>query len=130
MLEPGSYAYSCDLPGHRAAGMEGQLTVTGTGPEAAAVGGGVADIVAQDLAFEPLEVTVPAGAVKVNLKNEGELLHNVLVDGVSDFAKIEAPGGAAASGTVDLEPGRYTFFCDQPGHRAAGMEGTMIVGSS
>jgi plastocyanin len=127
-LEPGTYVYYCDLPGHRAAGMEGKLTVTQGGAGAAA-GGGVADIVAQDLAFVPSEVTVPAGAVRINLKNEGELLHNVLFDGVADFAKVEAAGGSTASGTADLKPGTYVYFCDQPGHRAAGMEGTIIVGS-
>ena len=29
--------------------------------------------------------------------------------------------------TVKLKPGTYTFFCQAPGHRAAGMYGTMTV---
>lgn len=95
---------------------------------AIASGGDEASIVAQDIAFAPGEVTVPAGTVKVNLANEGMIIHTLLIDGVAGFAKLEtATKGDTDTGTVDLEPGTYTFYCDQPGHRAAGMEGTLIV---
>jgi plastocyanin len=51
---------------------------------------------------------------------------------------VEAPeqGTLGCTGTfrgdrgklrLRLEPGRFTFYCSVPGHRAAGMQGTLVV---
>jgi len=29
--------------------------------------------------------------------------------------------------TLDLKAGTYTFYCSVPGHRQAGMHGTLVV---
>ncbi|MGH8976088.1 MAG: plastocyanin/azurin family copper-binding protein, partial [Acidimicrobiia bacterium] len=138
-LKPGTYVFYCDERGHRGAGMEGKLTVTEGGGEkasTAAAGGGKADVVAKDpFMYEPKELTVPAGNVTVNLKNEGAIVHTIAFEGVPDFEKLvasgtkrQAPGkGPTASETVKLKPGTYVFYCDERGHRGAGMEGKLTV---
>lgn len=126
-LEPGAYKYFCDVAGHRSAGMEGSLTVTEGG--GAAAGGGGAQVVAKDLFFEPKELSVPSGPVEITYRNEGQILHTLLVQEVPKFKKLEVPStGDTDSGTLEVGPGTYTFYCDQPGHRAAGMEAKLKVG--
>ena len=82
-----------------------------------------------DIAFTQTELTVPAGApVTVNLVNNGAAAHNFTIEelGVSsgDYA-------AGQTGTVEFtapaEPGKYEYVCTIPGHREAGMVGTLIV---
>lgn len=128
-LEPGTFTYFCDIPGHRQGGMEGSLTVA----EGAAGGGGgeaAADVVAKPgLSFEPVEFAVPAGPVKVTLRNEDTQLHTLSVEGQPKFKKLETTGkGESKSGTLEVGPGSYVLFCDVPGHRAAGMQATLKVG--
>jgi len=56
------------------------------------------------------------------------------VDGYHTFAiegyghAVGASAGTTHTGGLTLKrPGRYTFYCEEPGHRAAGMEGTITV---
>ncbi|HLF40516.1 MAG TPA: cupredoxin domain-containing protein [Acidimicrobiia bacterium] len=133
---PGTYVFYCDEAGHRGAGMEGKLTVTGGSAggakpsgEAKKPGGGAStDVVGKEFLFEPKEVSVPAGPVTINLKNEGKVVHTLAFDGIPEFATLKAEKGGTATGTLNIGPGTYTFFCNEAGHRGAGMEGTLKVG--
>ena len=84
-------------------------------------------IKAGDLFMDPKEATVPPGAVTIHYVNEGAQLHTLLIDGIAGLRLEVAARGDTDSGNVNLEPGRYAFFCDVPGHREVGMEGTLVV---
>ncbi len=75
--------------------------------------------------FEPAEATVEAGEVTITLTNEDEQRHTFVID--DPQISLDANAGESDTGTVDLEAGTYTFYCDVPGHREAGMEGTLEV---
>jgi plastocyanin len=90
-------------------------------------GGGPATWVATDLAYPEAPQEVAAGEVEVELDNQGAIEHNVVIEELGDEMILEAPGGSTDSGTVRLEPGTYTYYCNVAGHRAAGMEGTLTV---
>jgi plastocyanin len=95
---------------------------------AAAPAGSGLEVVAKDIAFEPAEIKVGASPTKITLRNKGAILHTLVIEGAPGFGKLEAAKGASDTGTLDLAPGTYTAYCDQPGHRAAGMETKLTVG--
>lgn len=83
-------------------------------------------VVAGDMFFEPAELSIGAGSIAIELVNDGAIVHNLVIEQTGTKV-VEAQGGASNTGTVTLEPGTYTFYCDIPGHRQAGMEGTLEV---
>lgn len=84
-------------------------------------------IEARDLAFEPRELEASSGAVlPITLHNAGSIAHNVTIDEL-DFQLGAAPGQTTTAALADVAAGTYTFYCSIPGHRQAGMEGTLTV---
>jgi uncharacterized cupredoxin-like copper-binding protein len=85
------------------------------------------DIKGGNFFFDPKDPEVPAGIVAIKMESEGGLHTLVFDDGkVPDF-KLEASSGNSDELKADLKPGKYTIYCDIPGHREAGMEGTITV---
>jgi plastocyanin len=107
---------------------------TETGGNGAAGGGGesVATIDAvegSNLAYEQKDVKVPAGKVTIEFNNPQALSHDVVVEDAEgkELGGTDLVADGTASATIDVKPGKYTFFCSVPGHREAGMEGTLTV---
>lgn len=82
------------------------------------------------LRYIPTDLRAKAGRVKIVFTNESLLLHNLTVASNSGKVLGATPTfmGGNRTLTIELKPGRYTFYCTVPGHRAAGMHGILIVG--
>jgi uncharacterized cupredoxin-like copper-binding protein len=105
-----------------------------TGPPQTAAGGTVqkpgppdVTIHAFDIGFREKRVTAPAGQVKIAEVNDGQIRHTLVIEHVPDLKLAVGGHGEEDEATVNLKPGTYTYYCDVPGHRQAGMEGVLVV---
>lgn len=108
-------------------------TAGGGCPDAAADAACVA-IGEFDIYFKPNLATIPAdSAVKVVLMNSGVILHNFSMTdrgnpGIKNLnIDVNIDPGATQETTINAPAGVYYFFCNQPGHEAAGMRGYVTV---
>lgn len=99
----------------------------GTSSEPVDAGDGTVQVEASDLAFSPTQVSAAAGEIEVELENTGAAEHDFVIEEAGDEVVVQAAPGETATGTIELEAGTYTFYCAVPGHREAGMEGTLEV---
>ncbi len=82
-----------------------------------------------DLAYTTTSANAKAGKVTIDFNNPQALTHDVAIETSSgkEVGGTELIASGEDSTVVDLEPGTYTFYCSVPGHREAGMEGTLTV---
>jgi plastocyanin len=102
-----------------------------------ACGGGVAQpagsikVTMTEYKFAPASIGAPAGKVVFFLVNSGTTSHNMVIrDSASKRIKASelVSAGDSFVFTVDsLAAGTYTIFCDQQGHEASGMKGTLTI---
>lgn len=104
-----------------AGGGEEEQGLAAEAPEGALV------FVAVDVDFEQAPETAEAGELTFFLANEGATLHDVTIEEEGDEVVVEAEGGQTDEGSMELTAGSYTYYCSVPGHREAGMEGTLEV---
>jgi plastocyanin len=82
-----------------------------------------------NLAFTSEEITAKAGKDTIEFTNESPVPHDVKIEDSSgkEVGGTEIIQEGSDTAEVDLKPGTYTYFCSVPGHRQAGMEGTLVV---
>jgi plastocyanin len=102
-----------------------------TGSKAVTGPGGTIQLAASesDLAYDTTSLSSKSGKVTIDFTNPSTLEHDVAIEGANgeDIADSELIAKSKTSVSAELAPGTYTFFCTVPGHREAGMEGTLTV---
>jgi outer membrane protein assembly factor BamB len=98
-------------------------------PEASPVDAGASEtaLTAVDIAFQPNALTIPAGQdVAIAFTNEVQLQHDFTCDDLGVKSELLDAGGSTTV-TINAAAGTYEFYCSVPGHKDAGMIGTLTV---
>jgi plastocyanin len=83
---------------------------------------------AGQLAYDTKQLSAKSGKVTIDFTNASPVEHDVAIaQGSSVVGQTPVFTGGSKSVTITLKPGTYTFYCTVPGHRQAGMEGTLTV---
>lgn len=127
-------AYAAARPGKDAGLIAAAVKAPGAGKPAVEQGGKLqidADPTGQ-LAYVTNQASATAGPVTITMANNSGVEHNLAMQSgtgasgpVLGATKIVPKGSVSAS--FNLKPGTYIYFCQVPGHRQAGMEGTLTV---
>ena len=113
-------------------------TAAATPPPATTTGGGgaggsstvnISTPSGTELAYDQKSATAKAGSVTIDFQNNESISHDVAIESPSGdtVGQTDLVASGSANTTVDLQPGTYQFFCTVPGHREAGMQGTLTV---
>jgi plastocyanin len=81
------------------------------------------------LAYASTTASAEAGNVTVEFDNPQPVPHDVAIETMNGevLGQTETVAEGEDSTEIELKPGTYKFFCTVPGHREAGMEGTLTV---
>jgi plastocyanin len=106
-----------------------ESTATATAPTPSSSALSLAANPEGQLKYDTTSLSAKAGKVTIVFTNRAPLPHNVTVESSSGSTVGATPTfqGASKTLSLNLKPGTYKFFCTVPGHRQAGMEGTLVV---
>jgi plastocyanin len=79
------------------------------------------------LKFDKSTLSAKSGQLTIAFSNSSGIPHAVEVQGNGVDKKAPVINNGQNSLRLHLKPGKYVFFCPVPGHRQAGMQGTLTV---
>jgi len=97
-------------------------------PGASPVAGGEAiQIHTVDIRFEPDTFSIPADTdTEVEITNKGVLQHDFAIDELDILTEL-LDSEESVTITINAPAGTYEYYCTVPGHKEAGMVGTLTV---
>lgn len=96
-------------------------------PTAGLASPAVVELATGDMKFAPKSLTIPANTdVTLRITNKGKLPHDVVIIG-TNLATAKIPSGDTVELRLHLAPGTYSFICSVPGHKQAGMMGSIVA---
>ncbi len=109
------------------------LAGCGGGSGGAAQPAGSIKVTMTEYSFNPSTISVPSGKAVFFLVNAGTISHDMIVRDTSGqrisgaASELVSAGDSFVFTVTNLPAGSYSFFCDQPGHEASGMKGTLTA---
>ncbi len=81
------------------------------------------------LVFDPARLAAEAGTITLAYDNPSPVPHNIFLQDAEEavVAQSDDVTGGAVEISAELPPGEYFYYCNIPGHRDGGMEGTLTV---
>jgi plastocyanin/glucose/arabinose dehydrogenase len=106
---------------------QGQVLSCQAGTSGGATPAASASVDLVDIAFNPTTLTIPANTdVTVTLNDTGVSPHNFNINALNVHS-ASLTAGQSGTVTVNAAPGTYQYYCAIPGHKEAGMVGTLTV---
>jgi plastocyanin len=120
---------AASTPATTSASTPTSSTATTTSPAPASGALSLAANPEGQLKYNTSTLTAKAGKVSIDFTNMSPLEHNVTIESSSHAVVGATPTfkGESKTLSVTLKSGTYKFYCSVPGHRMAGMEGTLVV---
>jgi len=109
------------------------LAGCGGGTGGAAQPSGSIKVTMTEYSFNPSTISVPSGKVVFFLVNAGTISHDMILRDTSGqrvsgaASELVSAGDSFVFTVSNLPAGTYAIFCDQPGHEASGMKGTVTA---
>ena len=107
------------------------LAACGGGGGGNAQPAGSIKVTMNEFAFNPSSLSVPSGKVVFYLVNQGSVAHDMVIKdnsgAIAGRSELVSAGDSFVFTVASLAAGKYRFLCDQPGHEADGMFGTLTA---
>ena len=83
---------------------------------------------ASEFKFVSPDLTIGSeGSTTITLVNKGTVEHDFTIDELESIQIAVAVGETGEGTLTDPATGTYEFYCTVPGHKAAGMFGTIVI---